>query len=79
MCRRCHPSHNTSLKRGGCFTSTGGTLSSMLTDIGTVVTQALTWVGQVATTITGNPLLLLFVVVAFVGLGVGLMKRIIRL
>lgn len=44
-----------------------------------IVSEALTWVGDVATTITSTPLILLFVLVAFVGLGVGLIRRMIRL
>lgn len=35
------------------------TMSSLLTDLGTVVTQVFTWVGTVATTIVQTPLLLL--------------------
>lgn len=35
------------------------TMSSLLTDLGTVVTQVMTWVGNVATTIVSTPLLLL--------------------
>lgn len=55
------------------------TVSSILTDVGSLVTAAIGWVGQFANAITGNPLLLIFVVAAFVGLGVGLISRIIRL
>lgn len=55
------------------------TVSSILTDVGSLVTAAIGWVGQFANAITGNPLLLIFVVTAFVGLGVGLISRIIRL
>lgn len=43
------------------------------------MTQALTWVSNVAQTITSTPLILVFVLVAFVGLGVGLVRRMIRL
>lgn len=35
------------------------TMSSLLTDIGTVVTQMFTWVGTVAQTITTTPILLM--------------------
>lgn len=34
-------------------------MSALLTDLGTVVTQVLTWVGNVATCITSTPILLL--------------------
>lgn len=35
------------------------TMSSLLTDLGTVVTQVMTWVGSVASTIVNTPLLLM--------------------
>lgn len=39
--------------------ATAPTMSGLLTDLGTVVTQVMTWVGNVATTITETPILLL--------------------
>lgn len=60
-------------------TATAATLSTILSDVGSIVTQAVTWIGQYATVITSNPLIEMFVVVSFVGLGVGLIKRLIRL
>lgn len=54
-------------------------MESLITQITSLVTAAVGWVGQYVTAITGNPLLLIFVVTAFVGLGVGLISRIIRL
>lgn len=56
-----------------------GTMSAILTAIGNIVTSAISWVGSFVTVVTGNPLILLFVIVAFVGLGVGLLSRLIRL
>lgn len=47
--------------------------------VSSLVTAAIGWIGQFVTVITSNPLLLAFVVVSFVGLGVGLIRRIIRL
>lgn len=55
------------------------TLSTILTDVGTIVTQAVSWIGSYVGVITSNPLIEMFVVVSFVGLGVGLIKRLIRL
>lgn len=43
------------------------------------VTEAIKWVGSFVGAITSNPLLLVFVIVAFVGLGVGLIRRLVRL
>lgn len=56
-----------------------GAMSTILTDIGSVVTAAITWMGSFVTFITSNPLILLFVVVAFVGLAIGLIRRLIAL
>lgn len=56
-------------------------MATILTAIGNVVTSAMTWAGSVVTFITGegNELVLLFVIITFVGLGVGMLRRIIRL
>lgn len=54
-------------------------MAGILSTISSVVTSAISWIGSFVGAITSNPLLLLFVVVAFVGLGVGLIKRIISL
>lgn len=55
-----------------------GSMDAILASAGSMVTEALSWVGEVVTTITGNPLLLMFVVLPLIGLGVGLVKRIIN-
>lgn len=52
------------------------TLTGYITDI---VTAAIGWVEKFVTLIVGQPLLLLFVITSFVGLGVGLIARLIRL
>jgi hypothetical protein len=53
-------------------------METILTDVGTVFTSAVGWVGEVATTIAGEPVLMLFcVAVPLVGLGVGLFKRLL--
>lgn len=54
------------------------TLSTLLTDIGSIVTAALGWVTDVVSAITGNPLILLFVIFGFVGTGIGIFKRLTR-
>lgn len=64
--------------------STGGaspttTVSTIIGYAGDIVTEALGWVTEVASTIVSNPLIMTFVLVAFVGLGVGLIRRMIRL
>lgn len=70
--------YDTSLK-GGIWTTSSPTVSAILTDATAIVTEAIRWVQQFATAITSNPLILMFVLVAFVGLGVGLIRRLIRL
>lgn len=54
-------------------------MASIIADITSLVTAAVSWISSYVTVITGNPLLLIFVIVAFVGLGVGLIKRLIKL
>lgn len=54
-------------------------MSSVLGNVTSFVTSAISWVTSYVTLITDTPLLLMFVIVAFVGLGVGLIKRLIRL
>lgn len=55
-------------------------MSALLTAVGTIFTEAISWVGEVATTITasGNEILLLFAVLPLVGLGVGLFRRLLN-
>lgn len=55
------------------------TVATIIANVTTIVTEAIKWVGQFVTVITSNPLLLMFVIMGFVGLGVGLIKRIVRL
>lgn len=55
-----------------------GSMEAILSSAGDMVTEALSWIGEVVTTITGNPLLLMFTVLPLIGLGVGLVRRIIR-
>ena len=43
------------------------------------MTEGLSWVGEVVTVIVGQPFILTFVLIGFVGLGVGLVKRMMRL
>ena len=53
------------------------TVSTILNSVGSVFTSAVEWVGDVATTVAGNPILLVFCVLPLVGLGVGLFKRLL--
>jgi len=51
----------------------------MTTVVTELVTAAITWIGDFVNCITSNPLLLMFVVLGFVGLAIGLIRRIISL
>ena len=54
-------------------------MEAILTTVGSVVTSAVTWVGQFAGTITasGNEILLIPICLAVAGFGVGILKRLI--
>ena len=55
------------------------TISTILGDITAVFEQAISWAGEVGTTIVETPLLMVFVAVPLVGLGVGLFRRLINI
>lgn len=55
------------------------TLASILTDVGSVVTSALSWAGDVVDFIVANPIVMIFVIVPLVGLGIGMVRRMISL
>ena len=51
-------------------------MADILTSVGTVFTSAIGWVGTVANTIAGQPILLLVCVgVPLCGIGIGMFKR----
>lgn len=51
------------------------TISSILSHIGSIITAALGWVGDVVDVIMDSPIIMIAVFVPFVGLGIGLLKR----
>lgn len=55
-------------------------MSTLLTSAGSIVTEAVGWMGDFLVTITaaGNEVLLLFTLLPLVGLGAGLLKRMLR-
>lgn len=55
-----------------------GTLAAILADAGSMVTSSVTWIGSFVGAITSNPLIEAFVIVSFVGLGVSLIQRLVR-
>lgn len=52
-------------------------MSELLTELGLVVTQALTWVGSVATTIVDTPILLVTTGFLMLGGAVGIFGRLL--
>jgi hypothetical protein len=54
-----------------------GTMQSLLTQLGLVVTQVFTWVGTVATTIVNTPLLLLTTGFLVLGGAIGIFGRLL--
>lgn len=53
-------------------------ISTMMTDIGSWVTNSISWIGSFVGAITDNKLILGFVLVALIGTGVGLINRLIH-
>lgn len=54
-------------------------MADILQDISTFVSFAIDWISDFANVIADTPLLLIFVITSFVGLAVGLIKRLISL
>lgn len=54
-------------------------VATIIGQAGDIVTESLSWVTETVTTITGAPLILTFVLVSFVGLAVGLIRRMIHM
>lgn len=55
------------------------TLSSILTDIGSVLTAMFGWISNVFTAITGNPVLFIMVVGTFGLVCIGIVRRLLKL
>lgn len=54
------------------------TVATLLTSVGSVFTKVIGWVGDVAVTIAGQPILLLAcVAIPLCGLGIGMFKRLL--
>lgn len=54
-------------------------MATITTAITEIVTAAITWITSYIGVVMSTPLLLFFVVMSVVGLGVGLIRRLIRL
>lgn len=58
--------------------TTTTTMATIITAIGDIFEAGMDWAATVGTTVVGNPLLLFGVTIGFVGLGVGLFKRLLH-
>ncbi len=58
-------------------TATASTMSSLISDLGTVVTEVFEWVGTVASTVTTTPILLLTTGFLVLGGAVGIFGRLL--
>lgn len=56
-----------------------GTLSSLITDLGSVFTGVMGWAGTVGTTVTSTPILMVGVSIPLVGAGIGFFRRLLRM
>ena len=79
LCRLPHDA-STLIWKGGFLTgaSSAGSIAAVASDIGTLVTSSVSWIGSFIGAITSNPLILMFVIFGFIGTGVGLLKRLMR-
>ena len=57
--------------------ATAVTIGSLIGDVGEVFEAGIGWVGDVASTVSSNPILLIFVILPLVGLGIGLFRRLL--
>lgn len=51
------------------------TMETIITNVGSIITAAMTWASSAVNFITSNPLILMFVLISLVGIGVGLVRR----
>lgn len=55
------------------------TMATLLATITEVFTAAVGWVGTVANVVTSTPIFMIGVTISFIGVGVGLVSRLLRL
>lgn len=59
--------------------ATATTMAALLSTIGDVLDAAVGWVGVIANVVTSTPLFMIGVVIMFVGVGIGLVSRLLHL
>lgn len=55
------------------------TVGAIVDDVGLIVSGSTSWIASAGSAIAGNPMLLFMVLVSFVGIGIGLFKRLTRI
>lgn len=55
------------------------TMQQVVENIGLIVNGAITWINAYLGVFYANPIMLFFVIMSVVGLGIGLIRRMIRL
>lgn len=61
------------------MTGSALTLNQIVENVGILVGGTVDWMGQIVGFITANPLVMTFVTITLVGLGVGLLSRVLGL
>lgn len=54
-------------------------ISALVGEVTTIVTESIKWITLFVGGITSNPLILMFVLLLVVGMGVGLIRRLVRI
>ena len=65
----------------GAFATDGDpvTVTTITGQITSILTTALTWVGQVITTVTGTPLIMFFVLLGGIYIGVNMLRKLLHI
>lgn len=63
---------------GGGSGSGGASISTITSGIGDILTSALGWVAQVVAVVTGNPLILFFVILGGIYIGVNMLRKLLH-
>lgn len=59
--------------------ATAATMATLLSTIGEVLNAAVGWISVIANVVTSTPLFMIGVVIMFVGVGIGLVSRLLHL
>ena len=54
-------------------------MDSIITTVSSIVSAGATWVSSAVSTVTTTPIIMFFLMVNFVGIGIGLFKRLTRI